>query len=93
MSNQKIREEFEGWIGGQEDYFGCASESLTRCDEEPDEYLCGAVHGAWMGWQASREALVIKLPTEKDFSASDDSFFILGRCHEAIEAAGVRVKS
>ncbi|RMV69996.1 hypothetical protein ALP05_02336 [Pseudomonas caricapapayae] len=54
MSNDKYREEFEGWIKGQESYFGPASESLTRCDEDPDEYLCGAVHGAWLAYSEVR---------------------------------------
>ncbi|MCD5994174.1 hypothetical protein KDX38_10905 [Pseudomonas sp. CDFA 602] len=70
MSNDKMRTGFEDWIKGQEDYFGDATKSLSRCDEDPDEYLCGAVHGAWMAWQASREALVIDLP--KPFAVIGD---------------------
>ncbi|MEE5068597.1 hypothetical protein V2J79_05125 [Pseudomonas alliivorans] len=90
MSNEKMREEFEAWVKGQEDYFGCSSESLTRCYEDPDEYLCGAVHGAWLGWQASREALVIELP--KAWQTNVGAMLTPNGVRFAIQEAGVKVK-
>ncbi|WP_122572157.1 hypothetical protein [Pseudomonas viridiflava] len=89
--NEKIREEFEVWVKGQEWYFGDATESLSRCDEEPVEYLCGAVHGAWLGWQASRGALVIELPEHYQYDNPGEAFHAIKDCREAIESAGVKV--
>lgn len=66
----------------------------------PGDYIDWGTHTAWWGWQASRQALEIKLAArlnentqsyERDLAnmafneAVDD-------CREAVEAAGVRVK-
>ncbi|MEQ4254268.1 hypothetical protein [Pseudomonas syringae] len=89
MSSYKMREEFEVWVKGQECYFGDATESLSRCDEEPDEYLCGAVHGAWLGWQASREAVVIDLPKDLSMRLPQE---VRDICVYWIENTGLKVK-
>jgi len=51
----------------------------------------------WIGWQASRESLVIELPNEcginvgKSWSTAFNSARL--QCLKAIEAAGLKVKS
>lgn len=78
-------------------------EGRCQCYEHPaqllgrngsGDYAVTWVQGAWIGWQASREALVIELPekwgeyTEVGSAVSD----AIDECREAIEAAGLKVK-
>ncbi|MCH5518994.1 hypothetical protein CBI55_03560 [Pseudomonas syringae] len=43
------------------------------------------------GWQASREALVIKLPDHYGYDDPGEAFHAIKDCREAIESAGVKV--
>lgn len=47
----------------------------------------------WEGWQASRESLVIELPDYFDPNGSGDRALWEDLVIEAIEAAGLKVKS
>lgn len=106
--NEKMREEFESWalarfINSE------TMKPLQRSADEPDGYHYPVLNTAWAAWQASREALVIELPDENplgsgpgDCGDGRPSFeqhcaaecnFILRDCREAIEAAGLKVKS
>lgn len=100
----KNREEFEVWaltrfINSE------TMQPLVRCESEPDDYRYSLVNMAWVGWQASREALVIELPPEPTVpdepeEAIDDSFMdsyyaaqgMRNDCAQLIEAAGLKVK-
>ncbi|WP_448120063.1 hypothetical protein [Pseudomonas veronii] len=103
----KMREEFER----SPKFRGM---DFRRAPEAPEYYLSPYANGAWDGWQASREALVIELPQIVGYEAGYDSIreneyasqsselfdadevFALCRSievREAIEAAGVKVKS
>ena len=53
----------------------------------------GDMSVAWWGWQASREAVVIELPCDRSFSASDDPWFVREQCKGAIEDQGLKVAS
>lgn len=109
MDTNKIREEFEAWQAKE-----TPGADLAHCGaligEGParESYRNMYVAERWIGWQASRAALVIELPAENPIgSGSGDcegglpSFeqhcaaecnFILRDCREAIEAAGLKVK-
>jgi hypothetical protein len=86
MSNDKMREEFEAWL-----IPAWSREKFV--DEDGDlQYREDWVQGAWIGWQASRAALVIELPEafhpDHDWGPCMES----GEVRAAIEAAGLKVK-
>ena len=86
MSTEKMREEFEAWIG-QYGY------SLER-DSEAGGYYADSADLAWSAWQDSRAALEVELPeTSLTGSIGVAHKAVTNRCREAIEAAGVRVKA
>jgi len=99
MTDLKMREEFEVWAVSQ-----CSS--IKRSVAMPERYATDFTQGAWLGWQASRAAVVIELPppypmpSEPEF-ADDDSHMDAyhaanGMRHvisKSIEAAGVKVKA
>jgi len=97
MNIEKTREEFEaaymrGMVGSSAEP---ASVWLERGSE--GEYRSYQARGAWWGWQAFRESLVIELPPVWEESPNT----ALGQaCAQirtadiaAIEAAGLKVKS
>ncbi|MEE5138693.1 hypothetical protein V2J83_24650 [Pseudomonas alliivorans] len=104
MSNDKMREEFEAWANGRygweihDPYRDESERTLSSWNGE--RYENRIVEGMWVGWQASREALVIELPN--DFGTETGKPFgdllclvsnaMLAECRKAIEAAGVKVK-
>jgi len=59
----------------------------------------GRYNWLWEGWQASREAVVVELPSEdtcrtstsKDEAAQDAYNHALGECRSVIEAQGLKV--
>ncbi|WP_122252638.1 hypothetical protein [Pseudomonas savastanoi] len=104
MSNDKMREEFEAWANGRygweihDQYRDESERTLSTWNGE--RYDNRIVEGMWQAWQASREALVIELPEERaargygeqvaDALGFNDG---ISYCRDAIEAAGVKVKS
>lgn len=94
----KMREEFEAWYA---DHFSCAigkdcSAEIIASMREGDLYGDrGYLNGCWIGWKASRAALVVELPE----SHSADEYMGFTRVireadiESAFEAAGIKVKS
>ena len=78
---------------------------FTRSSAHPDYYESPYANGAWDGWRASRESLVIELPPvppvpEEPEDAIDDSHMdgyhaavrMRSACEKSIKAAGLKVK-
>lgn len=58
-------------------------------------YVLAYTATAWVAWQASREAIEIKLPTElqlKKYACSDCISVTLDEVESGIRAAGIKVK-
>lgn len=95
MHTNKMREQFEAWISS---YIG--STWLGRNDHQMDEYIDENAQFMWEAWQASREAVVVELPSEdtcrtstsKEEAAQDAYNHALGECRSVIEAQGVKCK-
>ncbi|MQU08587.1 hypothetical protein [Pseudomonas helleri] len=79
---------------------------FTRSSTHPDHYESPYANGAWDGWKASREYLVIELPPvppmpEELEDAFDESLMdgynaavrMRSACEKSIKAAGLKVKS
>jgi hypothetical protein len=81
MSNDKMREEFCSWL---------LEEHGLESQWQPDRncFKDFPAHLAYMAWQASREAVVIDLPSHGAPMFNSG----LEQCKSAIEAAGVKVK-
>ena len=56
--SEKIRREFEEWF--YEYSLPCEGDWFKR--DSCGDYDYPSTHDAWMGWQASRAALVVELP-------------------------------
>ena len=56
--SEKIRREFEEWF--YEYSLPCEGDWFKR--DSCGDYDHPSTHDAWMGWQASRAALVVELP-------------------------------
>lgn len=80
----KMWEEFEAW----------ARISL-KCDlsHNGEHYNHSNAYHAWLGWQASRKALVVELPTAWNASYTDKAIVMdASSVVEALEDAGVAYK-
>jgi hypothetical protein len=86
------REQFEAWFKPRKERMkndGIGTLNIVR--------YCGM---AWVGWQASREAVEVELPEEArcrfkypEAEAQCDGFNdALSQCLDAIESAGIKVK-
>jgi len=64
--SEKIRREFEEWF--YEYSLPCEGDWFKR--DSCGDYDYPSTHDAWMGWQASRAALVVELPSD----ATNDYF-------------------
>lgn len=97
------RDQFEAWAmrRAERSPSGLNKELLDRYDDGDGDYRQAWVSSAWEGWQASREAVVVELPSafwpgyieEVDGEIINDDLFTKTQAVEAIEAAGVKVKS
>ena len=88
--SDKMRDEFEAWaltrfINSE------TMQPLVRCESEPDEYRYSLVNMAWVGWQASREALVIEWPDRHTYTIPDCAGAAILDCRTAFSKA-VKVK-
>jgi hypothetical protein len=111
MSIDKMREEFEFAIRNN-GFFHDATEAAKDAYLERGsngQYRSLQVNGAWWGWQASRESLVVELPDDGiedcqkewpergakyEYDTFDTGYLFACMKHEqAIEAAGLKVKS
>lgn len=96
--SEKMREEFEARFPVPPYVFWC--DKTQHYMNHGDPLGCLTYRGKWEGWQASRESLVIELPSEDDTRcdtvaeiAKQEAYNLaLGECTSAIEAAGLKVK-
>ena len=79
--SEKIRREFEEWF--YEYSLPCEGDWFKR--DSCGDYDYPSTHDAWMGWQASRAAMVVELP-EKAALMSASSVYA------ALDDAGVGYK-
>lgn len=83
MSQDKSREEFEAWALSPG--FGLTPGHLVI---GPNGYYVNyPTQCYWEAWQASREAIVVKLPMED----VDEGFIHINPIRDAIKAAGLKV--
>lgn len=93
-----MREEFEAWQSKE-----TPGADLEHCGElignGPARVSYRNMYAAerWIGWQASRECLVIELPEKARITDPSDMLFIgsngaINKCRDAIHAAGVKTK-
>ena len=80
----KMREEFER----SPKFRGM---DFRRAPEAPEYYLSPYANGAWDGWQASREALVIEWPDQHTYTVPDCAGAAILDCRTAFSKA-VKVK-
>lgn len=88
----KMRDEFESRFKGMD---------FTRSASHPHYYESPWANGAWNGWKASRESLVIELPRGDSLarrmygpgSCGANPLISRADAIESIEAAGLKVKS
>ncbi|WP_038413098.1 hypothetical protein [Pseudomonas cremoricolorata] len=85
MDTNKMRAEFEA----SPKFRGM---DFTRSSTHPEFYESPYANGAWDGWQASREAVVVQLPATGTLLAPGWNQGVRA-CGEAIEAQGLKVKS
>lgn len=93
MSIDKMREQFEQHITELCDGFEQAKSALERWE---DGYRSEEAQREWGTWQASRAALVVDLDRAREAAEHDyagNEGLVLFECIEALEAAGVKVKS
>lgn len=84
MNNDKVRAEFEEWAAAD----GLPITWLCECGF----YDARATEQAWQAWQASRAALVVELPVERDGYAQAFSCYSVDDITDALDAAGVAYK-
>lgn len=85
MDTNKMREQFEN----SPKFRGM---DFTRAPEAPDYYLSPYANGAWDGWKASREAVVVELPKPDDSFENHDYLIDRELTVKAIEAQGLKVE-
>ena len=87
--SEKIRREFEEWF--YEYSLPCEGDwfKMDSCGD----YDYPSTHDAWMGWQASRAALVVELPSDIGGEYYADGWNAALACVEGIlDDAGVSYK-
>ena len=91
IDDPKMREVFEKMTGR----FHIPAEQLQK--DEDGEYIDKETASYWVvfgiAWAESREALVIELPVRMDLTGFGDWVYDDVEVIEAIEAAGLKVKS
>lgn len=103
MNDEKMRAEFEDWLCGflnEADRDEIVSARRTEDNGETVYWFEGdddsslGITAMWVGWQASRAALVVELPKQYDIGglACDAHDRAVALCSDAVESAGVRVK-
>ncbi len=79
------------------DYFESSPQfrgmDFTRSSTHPDYYESSYANGAWDGWKASRESLVVAWPDQHTFTAPDVAGAAILDCMTAYgKALGLKVK-
>lgn len=88
MSNieNESRAQFEVYAA---DHYLLCERSDARNEHQNDEYIDSDMQVAWEAWQASRQALVMELPTALDYTGCGEAIKV---CRAAIESQGVKCK-
>ena len=90
--NEEMRKEFEEWFSSYCNERGFNYSFATLLN---GEYASWPEHNAFLGWQASREAMKsIKLPTKMKNTEAAECYYYndaIDECKEAIEQAGYKV--
>lgn len=86
MDTNKMREQFEAWAIGH--FLNVFDRNILQVDEWGD-YVLGNVRMAWTAWQASREAVVVDLPSP---AVPGGNCIRDHAIREAIEVQGLKVK-
>lgn len=85
MTEDRMRAEFEDWakvqLGGS-----MAIREDDGCYRDYD------IENAWLGWQASRNAVCVHLPKPFGSSTMCNDFLTYGEVTEALDKAGVKYK-
>ena len=91
--NEEMRKEFEKWFSSYCDALGFNYSFATLLN---GEYASWPEHNAFLGWQASREAMKpIKLPVKMKNTEAAECYYYndaIDECKEAIEQAGYKVE-
>ena len=90
--NEEMRKEFEEWFSSYCNERGFNYSFATLLN---GEYASWPEHNAFLGWQASREAMKpIKLPTKMKNTQEQACYYYndaIEECKEAIQQAGYKV--
>ena len=90
--SEEMRKEFEKWFSSYCDARGFNYSFATLLN---GEYASWPEHNAFLGWQASREAMKpIKLPVKMKNTEAAECYYYndaIDECKEAIEQAGYKV--
>ena len=88
--SEKMREDFEEWFS--EYSLPCEGDWFKR--DSCGDYDSPSTHDAWMGWKASRSALVVELPTLENglIHPFDGSSMIVDAVARQLDCAGVKYK-
>ena len=93
MNENQMRKEFEKWFSSYCDARGFNYSFATLLN---GEYARWPEHNAFLGWQASRQAMKpIKLPTKMNNIQSAECYCYndaIEECREAIQQAGIKVE-
>ena len=84
--SEKMREDFEEWFS--EYSLPCEGDWFKR--DSCGDYDSPSTHDAWMGWKASRAALAVELPPEREERFIDS---YQEGWNDAIDSCRVRVES
>ena len=91
--NEEMRKEFEEWFSSYSNEIGFNYSFATLLN---GEYASWPEHNAFLGWQASREAMKpIKLPVKMKNTEAAECYYYndaIDECKEAIEQAGYKVE-
>ena len=91
--NEEIRKEFEEWFSSYCNERGFNYSFATLLN---GEYASWPEHNAFLGWQASREAMKpIKLPVKMKNTEAAECYYYndaIDECKESIEQAGYKAE-
>ncbi|AJJ63309.1 hypothetical protein [Yersinia aldovae] len=97
MDITKSREEFEAEFRKQhagQPHIEMLLEMYNHgTDEEPEiDYYSLDARDAWKWWQASREGIVVELPTQDEYDDPISAYNAIGDCKKILRTAGIRIK-
>ncbi|HHH0143637.1 TPA: hypothetical protein ACPZB9_004343 [Yersinia enterocolitica] len=97
MDITKSREEFEAEFRKQhagQPHIEMLLEMYNHgTDEEPEiDYYSLDARDAWKWWQASREGIVVELPTQDEYDDPLSAYNAISDCKKILRTAGIRIK-